>query len=78
MTNKYEEISDRYGKRLNNPKNKPTVKQAIYSWAIVNELAKLGYCHNWKNECDDITEYIQSISGIIDKAIQIIGGDSDK
>lgn len=67
------EITDRYGNPLAEAKKKPTVAQAINSWALLQELAELGYCHNWQYERWDIAEYIQSVTEILDKTYQIIG-----
>lgn len=67
------EIIDRYGNPLVDAKKKPTVAQAINSWSLLQELAEIGYCHNWQLERRDIAEYIQSITQVVDKAYQIIG-----
>ena len=43
-------IKDRYGKELKKSEYMPTIQQSIDSWALVNELIELGYCHNFQHE----------------------------
>lgn len=64
-------IKDRYGCPLVDPKVKPTLKQSVMSWWLVNEMIKLGYPHNFQNERSDIRDYMYDISALIDKAIKI-------
>jgi len=64
-------IKDRYGKELKNPEHRPTIQQSIDSWALVNELVELGYCHNFQHERSDIRNYIYDVSALIDKAQEI-------
>lgn len=64
-------IKDRYDCPLANPKVKPTLKQSIMSWWLVNEMIKLGYPHNFQSERSDIRDYMYDISALIDKAIKI-------
>ena len=67
----YETIQDRYGSPLKQPDEKPTVEQSVFSWALVNELMSLGYCHNFQHERSDIVDYIYGVSALIDKARKI-------
>jgi hypothetical protein len=38
----YDKIKDRYGNALKEPDKKPTLEQAAFAWAVVNELKELG------------------------------------
>lgn len=67
----YGSITDRYGHQLKMPKQKPTLLQSIYAWALLNELADLGYPHNFQHERADLADYGYNISAIIDKAHKI-------
>ena len=64
-------IKDRYGKELKKPEHRPTIQQSVDSWALVNELIELGYCHNFQHERSDIRNYIYDVSALIDKAQEI-------
>lgn len=65
----YENVKDRNGDALREPPERPTLEQSIYAWAVMIELVKLGYCHNYQRAGD----YIYDVSKIIDKAIWVIG-----
>jgi hypothetical protein len=77
-------VTDRYGEKLKNPDCRPSVQQSIDSWALTNELIELGYCHNFQQERNDISNYIYKISSLIDKAlaikenVNVIGRDSNE
>lgn len=68
---RYNRIKDRYESPLKEPKQKPTLLQSIYAWALLNELADLGYPHNFQAERSDLADYGYNISAIIDKAHKI-------
>lgn len=67
----YDVIKDRYGHPLKEPKQRPTLMQSVYAWALLNELLELGYPHNFQAERSDIADYGYRISAIIDKAFRI-------
>ena len=64
-------ITDRYGNALKQPEQKPTVQQSLDAWALLNELIKLGYPHNFQHEAPHISGYLYDISALIDKAYKI-------
>jgi hypothetical protein len=75
----FEPITDRYGNELIRPDEKPTFDQALDSWALVNELLKLGYPHNFQYEEPHISNYLFDLSALIDKTLKIKrSGDNDK
>ena len=37
----FEGITDRYGNKIKMPEKKPTLKQSICAWGLVNELANI-------------------------------------
>lgn len=53
------------------PKQKPSVQQSLDAWALLNELIKLGYPHNFQHEAPHISGYLYDISALIDKAYEI-------
>lgn len=67
----YENVKDRNGDALREPSERPTLEQSIYAWAVLIELVKLGYFHNFP--CADPWGYAYDVSKIIDKAIWVIG-----
>lgn len=67
----YDVIKDRYESPLKEPKQRPTLMQSIYAWALLNELLELGYPHNFQHERADLADYGYNISAIIDKAHKI-------
>jgi hypothetical protein len=71
MEIRYDRIKDRYKKPLKKAKQRPTLMQSVYAWALLNELLELGYPHNFQAERSDIADYGYSISAIIDKAFRI-------
>ena len=68
---RYNIIKDRYKKPLKKAKQRPTLMQSVYAWALLNELLELGYPHNFQAERSDIADYGYNISAIIDKAHKI-------
>lgn len=68
---RYNRIKDRYKRPLKEPKERPTLMQSIYAWALLNELLELGYPHNFQAERSDLADYGYNISAIIDKAHKI-------
>lgn len=71
MEIRYDRIKDRYKKPLKKAKQRPTLMQSVYAWALLNELLELGYPHNFQAERSDIADYGYGISAIIDKAFRI-------
>ena len=71
MEIRYDSIKDRYKRPLKKAKQRPTLMQSVYAWALLNELLELGYPHNFQAERGDIADYGYSISAIIDKAFRI-------
>lgn len=71
MEIRYDSIKDRYKRPLKKAKQRPTLMQSVYAWALLNELLELGYPHNFQAERSDIADYGYRISAIIDKASQI-------
>ena len=67
----FKPITDRYGNELIRTDEKPTFDQALDSWALVNELLKLGYPHNFQHEAPHISGYLFDLSALIDKAFKI-------
>lgn len=67
----FKPITDRYGNELIRPDEKPTIDQALDSWALLNELIELGYPHNFQNEAPHISNYLFDLSALIDKALKI-------
>lgn len=64
----FEGITDRYGNKIKVPEKKPTLKQSICAWGLVNELANIEYPHNFQRERADIRDFIYSMSALMDKA----------
>lgn len=64
-------ITDRFGNELRKPIRNSTQGQAELSFALMDELLDIGYCHDYQNERYDIVEYINRISYLIDKARKI-------
>lgn len=71
MEIRYDRIKDRYKEPLKKAKQRPTLMQSIYAWALLNELLELGYPHNFQHERADLADYGYNISAIIDKAHKI-------
>lgn len=71
MEIRYDSIKDRYKRPLKKAKQRPTLMQSVYAWALLNELLELGYPHNFQAERSDIADYGYGISAIIDKAFRI-------
>ena len=65
------QITDRYGNRLKDPQQKPTLQQSIDAWALLNELLEIGYPHNFQHEAPHIRDYCFDISALIDKGFKI-------
>lgn len=67
----YGVIKDRYESPLKEPKQRPTLMQSIYAWALLNELLELGYPHNFQHERADLVDFGYNVSALIDKARMI-------
>ena len=65
----YQRITDRYHQPLKEPDEKPTLAQAAYAWALVNELLEVGYPPD--PEGDPRKTYPYQMLRIVDKARKI-------
>lgn len=68
----YEKVTDRYGIKLRKPKEKPTLLQSVFAWAVVNELTELGYPKDLYEEPRVMLNYLYQLERIIDKARRVI------
>lgn len=68
----YSKIKDRYGNALKEPDKKPTLEQAAFAWAVVNELKELGYVHDFYTGDPWVVRYCYDESAILDKARRVI------
>jgi hypothetical protein len=64
-------VTDRNGEGIKVPATKPTLKQSICAWGLINELVEIGYPHNFQCERSDIRDFMYAISSLIDKALKI-------
>lgn len=74
----YKKVADRYGETLEQPECRPTVEQSVLSWALVNELYKASYPHNFQRERQDLRDFCYQMSVLKDYAARIIEMDRPK
>lgn len=68
----YKQIRDWYGVALREPEEKPTLIQCVSAWALVNELADLGYPMPIRGLPRKADVYNLQLIRVIDKARAVI------